>query len=367
MPVMMTHDTSIDFDVYGDGPPLLLIGGLGFGRWAWFKQVPELSRRFRTITFDIRGEHDLAHGVADLTAEVVALLDYLGVEKTHVLGTSLGGFVAQELALERPDLVDLLVLVCTSYGGAGPDTMSPQALGRMLGWGSSSSENAVLKSLETATSDAYRAERPEEFDLIMRWRLADSPSLSDYYQQVMAGARFNASREVGDIASPTLVIHGAEDRYVPVANAVALAEAIPEARLRVIEDAGHLVFIEKAEEVNEEIVSFLKPRKPRERRRRQTPPPRQRTKELIQRTKELNKGLISSLKPQRRHKDQEPSAKQEKRSPQKIGGTRKTRADQEPSKTAEKRPALGKLKGWFRWPARITGAWTKKLRDRLSR
>lgn len=133
MPVMLTHDTSIDYDVHGDGPFLLLINGLGFGRWAWFKQIPTLSGHFRTITFDIRGEHSLSHGVADLCAEVVALLDHLGVEKTHVLGTSLGGFVAQKLTLERPDLVDRLVLVCTSYGAREPQPMSFQALGKMLG------------------------------------------------------------------------------------------------------------------------------------------------------------------------------------------------------------------------------------------
>ncbi|MCA1731921.1 MAG: alpha/beta hydrolase [Actinobacteria bacterium] len=99
MPVMLTHDTSIDYDVRGRGPNLLLNNGLGFGRWGWFKQVPALLRHFRIITFDIRGEQNLPHGVSELSAEVIALLDHLGVEKTHVLGTSLGGFVAQELAL----------------------------------------------------------------------------------------------------------------------------------------------------------------------------------------------------------------------------------------------------------------------------
>src|SRR5919202_4700986 len=142
MPVMLTHDTSIDYDVHGNGPNLLLIGGLGFGRWAWFKQVPELSQRFRVITFDIRGQHSLAHGVANLCAEAVALLGYLGVEKAHVLGTSLGGFVAQELALERPDLVDRLVLVCTSYGGGAPETISTKALSDMIGWPSLSTGRA---------------------------------------------------------------------------------------------------------------------------------------------------------------------------------------------------------------------------------
>src|SRR5215203_1048558 len=198
---MITDNTSIDYDVHGEGPPLLLIGGLGFGRWAWFRQVPAFSRHFKTIVFDVRGERDLRGGVADLVSDVVALLDHLSVKKAHVLGTSLGGFVAQELALERPDLVERLVLVCTSYGGLGLEPMSPQALGRMLGWGSLSSESAVRRGLETATSDAYRTEHPEEFDRIARWRLADSPSMPDYYRQVMFGTRFDASRDVGRISS----------------------------------------------------------------------------------------------------------------------------------------------------------------------
>ena len=264
MPVTITENTSIDYDVHGEGPPLLLIGGLGFGRWAWFRQVPAFARHFRTITFDARGERDLKGGVADLAADAVVLLEHLGVKKAHVLGTSLGGFVAQELALVRPDLVDRLVLVCTSYGRGGPETISPWALADMIGLPSLNAEKAVRKGLEAATSDAYRAGHPEEFDQLVHWRLADSPSLSTYYQQMRAGARFDVSRDVGHITSPALVIHGAEDRYVPVANAAALAEAIPGSRLRVLDKAGHLVFIERYADVNREVVTFLK--KPRERR-----------------------------------------------------------------------------------------------------
>ena len=265
MPVTITESTSIDYDINGEGPPLLLIGGLGFGRWAWFRQVPAFSRHFETITFDARGERDLNGGVADLAADAVALLERLRVKKAHVLGTSLGGFVAQELALLRPDLVDRLVLVCTSYGHGGPETISPWALVDMIGLPSLNAERAVRRGLEAATSDAYRAERPEEFEQIVRWRFADSPSLSAYYRQMRAGARFDLSRDVGHITSPTLVIHGADDRYVPVANAVALAEEIPGARLRVFDDAGHLVFIERYADVNREAVTFLKPRGSRER------------------------------------------------------------------------------------------------------
>ena len=258
MPMTIIENTSIDYDINGEGPPLLLIGGLGLGRWGWFKQVPAFSRHFRTITFDVRGERSLENGVGDLVDEVVSLLDHIGVKKTHVLGTSLGGFVAQELALVRPDLVDCLVLVCTSYGGRGPASISPGVLADMMGWGSFNPEEATRKALEAATSEAYRAEHGDEFEQIVSWRLADSPSTATYYEQARAGARFDLSRDVEHITSPTLVIHGAEDRYVPVPNAAALAESIPGARLRVLDHAGHLVFIERFAEVNREVVSFLK-------------------------------------------------------------------------------------------------------------
>ena len=301
----ITENAIIDYDVHGEGQPLILIGGLGFGRWGFFKQVPAFSRHFKTITFDVRGERALEGGVADLTADVVALLEHLDVRKAHVLGTSLGGFVAQELALERPDLVDKLVLVCTSYGRGGPETMSPWALMDMIGLPSLSTEKAVRRGLETATSEAYRAERPEEFERIVKWRLADSPSLSAYYEQARAGARFDARADVEHITSPTLVIHGAEDRYVPVANAAALAEAIPDAKLRVLEDAGHLVFIERFADVNREVVTFLKPRKPRGRQRTR----KTLAKRLVERAEEIGKGVFGGS---RRH--------QREREPQKRGG-----------------------------------------------
>ncbi|HEX5974369.1 MAG TPA: alpha/beta fold hydrolase [Rubrobacteraceae bacterium] len=267
MPVAITESTSIDYDVHGEGPALLLIGGLGFGRWAWFRQIPAFSRHFRTIAFDVRGERELKGGVADLAAESVALLEHLRIKKAHVLGTSLGGFVAQELALVRPDLVDRLVLVGTSYGRGGPESMSAWALADMIGLPSLNAEKAVRRGLEAATSEAYRAQRPEEFEQIVSWRLADSPSLSAYYDQLRAGARFDISRDVGRITSPTLVIHGSDDRFVPAANAVALVEEIPGAKLRVLDDAGHLVFIERYADVNREVVTFLKPRRSRRRGR----------------------------------------------------------------------------------------------------
>ena len=135
--------------------------------------------------------------------------------------------------------------------------MSLGAVGRMFGFGTLNPKKAARRGLEGATSERYRAENSEEFDRIVEQRLADSPSLAFYYGQAKAGSRFDVSGQVGRISSPTLVIHGADDRYVPPANARTLAQAIPDAKLRVFEGAGHLVFIERATDVNREVVAFL--------------------------------------------------------------------------------------------------------------
>jgi pimeloyl-ACP methyl ester carboxylesterase len=261
---MRIADSSIDYDVSGEGPALLLIGGMGFGRWSWFRQEPALSRRFRVITFDIRSIGRLdpeggAYSVPNLASHAAALLDHLGIEKAHVLGTSLGGFMAQELALRRPGLVDRLVLVSTSYGGSDHEPMSLDTLGKMLGWGAVRREDAVRQGLAVAVAEDYPETRAEEFEQMVGWRIADAPPLSEYVKQMVAGTRFDASSAVEEIENPTLLIHGADDRVVPVSNAESLVRKLPEAELRVFEGAGHLVFVERADEVNAEILAFLAP------------------------------------------------------------------------------------------------------------
>ena len=133
----------------------------------------------------------MSNGVADLTGEVVALLDHLRVGKTHVLGTSLGGFVAQELALARPDLVDRLVLVCTSYGGRGPEAMSPGALADMMGLGTFSAEAAARKALEAATGEVStgpRSLRSSSRSCAGGWQTRPRPSPTTSRQRPAPGS-----------------------------------------------------------------------------------------------------------------------------------------------------------------------------------
>ncbi len=154
-------------------------------------------------------------------------------------------------------MVDRMVLVCTSHGGPDSEPMSWDALRAMLEFGAKDRADAARQGLEAATSVAYREDYPEEFAQVLRWRIVDTPSRSSYLEQMMAGAKFDVSRRVSAIHSPTLVLHGDDDQVIPVDNGVALAQTIPDAKLRVFEEAGHLVFIERAEDLNEEIISFL--------------------------------------------------------------------------------------------------------------
>ena len=382
MPLMVSDGSSIDYDIHGKGPPLLLIAGLGFGRWCWFKQVPALSRYFRVITFDIRSldrldlmdPKEYIHGVADLAFHPAALLDYLGIERAHVLGTSLGGFVAQELALQRPTLIDRLVLVCTSYGG--PDSASPswEALLAMLGLGATNRADAARRGLETATSEVYRVEHPEEYEQVVEWRITDAPSQPSYLEQMMAGTRFDVSRRVHDIHAPTLVIHGGDDRVVPVSNAEALAEAIPGAKLCVFEDAGHLVFIERAEEVNKEVISFLKPRGLRKGWESQMSLAKRKTEQLFRRATEANREAVSLLKPrqpQGRLTSQGPTRQKIKQLVERV-----EKVDEEVGAFLESRTSSLKLRnpqrrqrplGTLTRASQIPGDWVRKLRAWLSR
>jgi 3-oxoadipate enol-lactonase len=148
VPVVSTENASIDYDVRGAGPALVLINGLGFGRWGFFKQVPSLSRHFATITFDARSERDPEGVVAGLAGDVADLLGHLRINRAHVLGASLGGLVAQRLALSRPDLVARLVLVSTGHGGRGSERMSLGAMGKMFGFGALSLRKAARRGLE---------------------------------------------------------------------------------------------------------------------------------------------------------------------------------------------------------------------------
>jgi pimeloyl-ACP methyl ester carboxylesterase len=122
MPFQRVNGIQIYYEEHGKGDPLLLIQGLGYPSGMWFLQIPALARNFRTIVFDNRGvgrtdKPDEEYSIPLMASDAAGLLHALGIKKAHVVGVSLGGYIAQELALSQPDLVDRLVLLATSCGG----------------------------------------------------------------------------------------------------------------------------------------------------------------------------------------------------------------------------------------------------------
>jgi pimeloyl-ACP methyl ester carboxylesterase len=242
---------------------LVLISGLGYGRWLWRKQLPVFSKHFRVIALDNRGSgrSDKPPGpytTGQMAQDLRGLLDVLGIERAHVGGISMGGLIAQEFALSFPERLQKLVLVATTAGGASvvlPDTEVMQFFSQI---GARPPEENFERGLPFVFTPKFLKEHPEEIEELRRWMLEREPAPPEAtLAQLAAITGFNAEARVSQIQAPTLVIGCAEDRVMPVENSKRLAEKIPNARLVILKDCGHLCPIEKADEFNRVMLEFL--------------------------------------------------------------------------------------------------------------
>ena len=237
--------TRLHWESTGDGDPVLLIMGLGLSGGAWWRTVPVLARRLRVITFDNRGVgRSRAFGHAYTTDamadDAATVLDAAGVERAHVYGISLGGMVAQKLALRHPQRVRSLVLGATSPGGPRVVRPDPDVIAFFRRRVHMDAEGALRASVPINYSQRCIEEHPDRIEEDFAQRLAHPFSTSAYRAQLFAAAWHNAYGALPDIAVPTLVVHGRLDRAIPVGNGELIAGRIPGARLRVLEQAGHL-------------------------------------------------------------------------------------------------------------------------------
>lgn len=258
---MKMSDVNIAWESLGDGPPLLLIHGLGYERHGWGPLPGLLARDFRVLLFDNRGigESDKPPGpysTSDMAADALAVLDAAGVDRAHVIGTSLGGMVAQDLVLSAPERVDRLVLACTTPGH-GTYPIPQRTLDLFARFPTMAPEEAYRLGVENALADRTVAERPELVEEIFAYRLAHPPTVAGWQAQAAAALGFDAAPRLGEVEAPTLVMHGTGDHVVDVRNAPLLAELVPGARLELYEDLGHLFFWEEPERVAADLRSFL--------------------------------------------------------------------------------------------------------------
>ena len=248
----------IAWEEQGTGAPLLLIQGLGYGRWSWAPIVPALAERYRVLWFDNRGIGDSDKPDGPYTAKIMAadalqVLDEAGIERAHVLGASLGGMIAQEVAALAPERVDKLVLCCTTPGGAATVPM-PEVTVRLFAEAATlAPEVALRRFVENALAADASAELIQElYDL----RVANPPDPAGWQAQAAAGLGFTGVE--GTLGAPTLIVTGTEDNVVDPQNSDVLAEHIPGAEVQRIENAGHLFFWEQPDAFVRIISEFLR-------------------------------------------------------------------------------------------------------------
>jgi pimeloyl-ACP methyl ester carboxylesterase len=246
----------------GQGEPLLMVQGLGTDHLGWMLQVPEFSKHYRVITFDNRdvGQSKQADGpyeIADMARDALALADHLELDTYHLVGMSMGGAIAQEMALIAPQRLRTLTLVVTFAGGGN------WALERSRLWG----EIRGLLDHEThldwlllyGMSEQFY-ESPERIAYSKQLMRANPhPQPAEAFQrQLDASGRHETRDRLGTISAPTHVIGSEHDTLVPVWKSKEIAELIPGADYSVVPGAPHAVNMERAEEFNELVLGWLR-------------------------------------------------------------------------------------------------------------
>jgi pimeloyl-ACP methyl ester carboxylesterase len=237
--------TRLYWEAKGRGDPVLLIHGLGLSGGAWWRTVDALAPTMRVITFDHRGigrsqSLTYAYTTEAMADDAVSILDNLAIDRVHLYGFSLGGMVAQQVALRHPARVRSLVLGATHSGGRRAAAPEPEVMAFIRRRGEMPSQEATWASVPYNYGPRSRLQHVDRIAEDIDRRLRNPFNERAYRGQLLAASLHNCFGRLGRIDAPTLVVHGARDRMIPVANARMTAERIPGARLAILKDAGHL-------------------------------------------------------------------------------------------------------------------------------
>jgi len=264
MPLASNGGVDVYYEVDGpaDAPTVVLVEGLGYGRWMWNWQREALAERYETIVVDNRGtgESDAPEGpysIAEMAADVEAVLADHEAERAHLVGASMGGMIVQRYAIEY-DRAASIALLCSSPGGEDAPAASPEVQARMVAEPEGYDEREVIRHrMAPAMTGDFRERNDDLLERIVDWRLEQDAGDAAREAQLAAVGAFDAADRLGEIEAPALVAHGTADRVLPVENADLLADGLPDARLELFEGGPHLFFIEQPEALNETLLDFL--------------------------------------------------------------------------------------------------------------
>jgi pimeloyl-ACP methyl ester carboxylesterase len=262
-------DLEMYYEVHGNGFPLIMITGYSGSVEGWDVLVPrvsDLSKHYKVITIDNRGSGRSSapegdYSIRTMADDVARLLDFLKIPKAHVLGVSMGGMIAQEVAINYPEKVKGLILICTSPGGSAFDAIPGQReVLKKLTWMFAPPQGMSLEDLRNEILRLMYYEK--YFEKNKAQIIAYVPKyltpLSTFEKHYDAGIKFDTYNRLEKIRSKTLVIHGEDDMLIKPEGARILAKRIPDAELKTFKQAGHCVMEEKWEEVKPVILDFLK-------------------------------------------------------------------------------------------------------------
>jgi 3-oxoadipate enol-lactonase len=259
MALVENEGARIYWDEEGSGEPLLLIMGLGVTSHMWHRTRPVLARRFWTLALDNRGvgRSDVPCGpysIPLMAADAAAVLEAAEVESAHIFGVSMGGMIAQELALRYPKRVRSLILGCTSAGGPTAVRAEQEARQMLMSRAEMTTEQALEAPVPFIYDSATARERIDE-DVAIRRRWFPRPEA--YGAQLQGILAWESYSRLSEIEVRTLVIHGESDRLVPPGNAKLIAERISGAKLVMIPHASHIFATDQPDLTQEAILSFL--------------------------------------------------------------------------------------------------------------
>lgn len=266
MPFSKSNGINLYYELHGGGDPLVLIPGLGYGGWMWHRMIPGLAGHFQVISVDNRGvgQSDKPPGPYTanlLAADILGLLDEHDLPKAHIMGHSMGGFIAQAFALEYPDRVDRLILSATNFGGPRHLPISAEAMAVLTDLSGDPIER-LRRGIVVSCAPGFAENDPEFVEHWVNYRVNNPIDPAGYQAQLAIGLGLiseaaSFEHRLGAVTARTLVLFGAEDKVVPPENAALLAGVLPNAQVTIIPDAGHFFPFEAPQAANDAIIRFL--------------------------------------------------------------------------------------------------------------
>jgi pimeloyl-ACP methyl ester carboxylesterase len=273
MPKMRVNGVNIYYELVGAGVPIVFISGTGSHSQIWkLYQVPFFSKQFKVLISDHRGvgesdKPDEFYSTKVFAEDIVALMKQLGVESAHLIGHSMGGRVAQVIALDHPELVRSLVLADTGSGNFSgrADFIRGIPLDTAVEIAEKGYDQYLRDHIESdfIFTKEFRIREPERYKQVVELKLSNKPPLKAYLRHVIARQMHETTNRLHEIKVPTLVLIGEKDDLVVntgshMKGAQALAEKIPGAKLVIIRGAAHGIFWERPTETNQVILDFFR-------------------------------------------------------------------------------------------------------------